>query len=254
MGLIRTEMTDLTDTAVILVAGIGSRLRPLTDQIPKALVSVGQMSILERAVSILRRQGVTNFVFATGYRQEAVMAKVAEWNLRATFCENEAYDSTQNSISLLKCAGALQGRGFYKLDGDVLFEEEVIARLAAAEVGLAVAVDGKRALDEEAMKVQLGDNGKIAHFGKAIRVKDAAGESIGIERLSASVGAQVLAAIDDLMCAGLFDRYYEDVYATLIAQGKIEAHAVEVGDLPWTEVDNLEDLARANELFSARAG
>jgi choline kinase len=242
-------MIEPTETAVLLVAGIGSRLRPLTDNVPKALVSVGKSSILERAIAILRNQGVKTFVFATGYRQEAVEAKVKQWGIDALFCPNDRYDSTQNSISLLRCAKALAGKSFFKLDGDVLFEPAIIERLSVSEVGLSVAVDGKRVLDEEAMKVQVGDNRRILHFGKPIAVKDAAGESIGIERLSATAGKAVFDGIAELEQQGIFDRYYEDVYASLIQRGTIAAEAIEVGDLAWTEVDSPADLANARELF-----
>jgi choline kinase len=240
---------ETTETAVLLVAGIGSRLRPLTDEIPKALVSVGRYTILERAVMTLKQRGVKSFVFATGYRQEAVEAKAKEWQIDAAFCHNEQYETTQNSISLLKCANVLKGKSFFKLDGDVLFDPAIIDRLLASEAGLAVAVDGKRPLDEEAMKVQLGEQGQISRFGKPIAVRDAYGESIGIERLSSDVGAAVFDGIAELERQGIVNRYYEDVYASLIQRGTISAAAVEVGDLTWTEVDSPEDLVKARELF-----
>lgn len=243
-------MIERTETAVLLVAGIGSRLRPLTDNVPKALVPVGEMSIVERAVTVLKQFGVKRFVFATGYRKEAVESAVAHWGIDAVFCPNERYDRTQNSISLLDCQRVLRGTSFFKLDGDVLFDPKIIERLSASRAELAVAVDGKRALDEEAMKVKLGENKRILRFGKALRVAEAQGESIGIERLSASVGEAVFDGIAELEREGIVDRYYEDVYATLIERNTITAEAIEVGDLPWTEVDNPEDLAKARELFS----
>jgi choline kinase len=222
----------------------------LTDSIPKALVSVGERSILERAVAALKKAGVRQFVFATGYRQEAVVEIARKLKLDAIFCPNDRYENTQNSISLLRCASALRDKSFFKLDGDVLFDLEVLERLLSATDGLAVAVDGKRPLDEEAMKVRVDAHGKIAGFGKAIAVRDAQGESIGIERLSAQVGAQVLDAIARLEEQGICDRYYEDVYADLIERGKISAEPVEVGDLRWTEIDCQADLAHAISLFS----
>jgi choline kinase len=243
-------MTQLTETAVLLVAGVGSRLRPLTDSIPKALVSVGESSILERAVNALKMAGIRHFVFATGYRQAAVVEWARQQKLDAVFCPNERYESTQNSISLLRCESALRGKSFFKLDGDVLFEFAILERLIGSSEDLAVAVDGKRSLDEEAMKVRVDASGRIRQFGKAIAVRDAQGESIGIERLSAQAGAQVFDAIARLEGDGICDKYYEDVYATLIKEGKISAQSIEVGDLRWTEVDSPEDLAHAKALFS----
>ena len=64
-----------TKTAVLLVAGIGSRLRPLTDDRPKALVDIGGETILGRAVRLLGEHGVERLVLATGYREDAVRGK-----------------------------------------------------------------------------------------------------------------------------------------------------------------------------------
>lgn len=242
-------MNEPIDTAVLLVAGVGSRLRPLTDEVPKALVKVGAYSILERAVQTLRRCGVRRFVFATGYRADAVRAAADAMRIDAVFCHNPRFDQTQNSISLLHCAAAVANRGFLKLDGDVLFDGKIIERLMAGNADLEVAVDGVRPLDAEAMKVVSDASGKIQCFGKLLDVREAGGESIGIERVSVVAAEMLFEAIAELDRIGTTNRYYEDVYSELLASGRVDAHAVEVGDLPWTEIDDLADLERAAQLF-----
>jgi choline kinase len=240
---------EVIDTAVLLVAGVGSRLRPLTDEVPKALVAVGGTSMLERAVAALRDHGVRHFVFATGYRQEAVRARVDALGIEASLCHNPRFEETQNSISLLYCRPALGG-GFYKLDGDVLFEREILSRLDQSHEPLGVAVDGVRPLDAEAMKVVVRADRRILRFGKPIAVADAHGESIGIERIDASMSPVLFDAIAALDSRGICNRYYEDVYSELIGDGRITASAVEVGDLRWTEIDDRNDLERATALFA----
>jgi choline kinase len=243
------NMTNGIDTAVLLVAGVGSRLRPLTDEVPKALVKVGQSSMLERAVSTLRDHGVRHFVFATGYRHEAVRMAVHALGIDAEFCNNPRYETTQNSISLLYCGPVLRDVGFYKLDGDVLFEREILQRLDRGSEALRVAVDGAHPLDAEAMKVVVGSERRILRFGKPIAVADAHGESIGIERISAAMSPLLFDAIDALDRRGTVEKYYEDVYSGLIMQGRITASAIEVGDLRWAEIDDHNDLRRAATMF-----
>jgi choline kinase len=243
-------MTDVIDTAAILVAGVGSRLRPLTDEVPKALVKVGRSSMLERAVSALRDHGVRHFVFATGYRQQAVRAAVAALGIDAEFCLNPRYEETQNSISLLYCRAALTNVGFYKLDGDVLFEREILERLDGGGTPLVVAVDGVRPLDAEAMKVVIDKEREIVRFGKSIGVSEAQGESIGIERIAASMSATLFDAIEALDRRGIVGRYYEDVYSELIGLGSVSARAIEVGDLRWAEIDDFSDLQCAARMFA----
>jgi choline kinase len=247
--------TSDTHVAVLLVAGIGSRLRPLTDDIPKALVKVGRESILERAVRILSEHGVGRFVFATGYRQEAVKEAVGGMGVEAVFCQNPEFCSTQNAVSLALCESAVRGEAFFKLDGDVLFESGILSRLEEAVArgpkgtDLVVAVDGVRPLDAEAMKVRAGADGGIWAFGKGLTVEESQGESIGIERIGADGNALLFEALAEMRANNQTNRYYEDVYSELIARARLVAQAVEVGDLAWTEVDTLEDLAAAQARF-----
>jgi choline kinase len=241
-----------TTAAVILVAGIGSRLRPITDDRPKALVDVGGETILARAVRLLAEYGVRRVVLATGYREDAVKAAMRGAPLAVEYCKNPEFDRTQNSVSLALCRGALGSDAFFKLDGDVVFQRQVLERLDDSSVELAVAVDAGRLLDAEAMKVSV-DGSRIRAFGKGITLESSAGESIGIERLSGSAGANVFDALERTIAGGETGLYYEDVYSRLIAQGALEAEAVGVRDLPWTEVDDFSDLERARELVRAEA-
>ncbi|MFZ5890302.1 MAG: NTP transferase domain-containing protein [Myxococcota bacterium] len=242
-----------TDAAVILVAGVGARLRPLTDDRPKALMDLGGETILNRAIRLLVGHGVQEIVLATGYREDQIRAAVRFLDVRITYFRNEAYESTQNSVSLGLCRAALKGKSFFKLDGDVVFQPDVLTRLAASRADLAVAVDSKRALDAEAMKVR-AEGGVISAFGKEIPLASAYAETIGIERLSNTGGDRVLARITSAMAAGSRDQYYEHFYSALVAEASISAQAVEVGDLPWSEVDTYEDLERARLAAAMRSG
>lgn len=210
-------------------------------------MDIGGESILGRALRLLEEHGVERIVLATGYREDSVRAALAACPLEVVYCRNQRFDSTQNAVSLALCADAVAGRAFFKLDGDVVFRPEVLARLDGCDASLAVAVDGTRRTDAEGMKYRLGQDDHIEAFGKALPLESAAGESIGIERIADDVGATIFEALSRPEHSGL---YYEDVYSLLIAAGKLSARAVEVGDLPWTEVDDPADLARARSLFA----
>lgn len=238
-----------TRVAVILVAGIGSRLRPLTDDRPKALVDINGETILGRSVRLLAEYGVERIVLATGYREDAVRASLSDSKLEIAYCPNPRYDSTQNSISLALCKSAVADEPFFKLDGDVVFRKEVLERLDSRSEALSVAIDRSRRTDAEAMKVRVDEALRILEFGKHISLDAAAGESIGIERIGASLVSPLFRALDAAKARGRLDLYYEDVYSELIQRGELDAHAVDVGDLPWTEVDTFEDLQKARELF-----
>jgi choline kinase len=239
----------MTRAAVLLCAGGGTRLRPLTDDRPKALVEVGGETILGRAVRLLVRAGVDHLVIATGYRAEAVRSALDRFGARVTFCHNADFECTQNSISLYRCAGALEGQAFFKLDGDLLFHPDVIARLEADPGPLSVAVDKSGTLGEEEMKV-MARGIDIERFGKKLDPAKCSGESIGIEKVGRQAGESLFRALARAERAGRRDLYYEDVYSELIAEG-LSARAVDVSDLAWAEIDTIEDLEEARRAVTA---
>jgi choline kinase len=237
-----------TRAAVILAAGIGSRLRPLTDDKPKALVEVSGKTILGRAVDALSAYGIERLVVATGYREEALRTALAGARMEVVYRKNPRFETTQNSVSLALCRDVLSGFSFFKLDGDVVFEPGLLERLDASTGALAVAVDRGAALDAEAMKVQIATGERIIAFGKGIPVECAAGESVGIERISAAASASIFDALDEAVKRGETGLYYEDVYSRLIPGGLV-ASLVDISDQRWCEVDSSEDLERARRLF-----
>src|SRR5689334_22343312 len=225
-----------TRVAVILAAGVGSRLRPLTDDRPKALVDVAGRSMLARAVDSLASHGVKRLVVATGYRAEALERALRDAPMEVVFAPNPAYETTQNSVSLALCREAVGGEGFLRLDGDVLFDSAVLGRLLAVDAPLVAAIDRRPGLDEEAMKVEVRPGSSdITRFGKGIPLAEAAGESIGIERISRDASGALFDALDRARADGEVGLYYEDVYSRLIADG-LGARMVDVSDLTWCEV------------------
>lgn len=244
-----------TKTAVLLVAGIGSRLRPLTDDRPKALMDLGGQTLLGHAVKTLLAHGVDHIVLATGYREDAVRGAMETAGLgdrvRVEYCRNEAFESTQNAVSLLLCEQAIGGRDFFKLDGDLLFDREVLGRLELAgggRAGIAAAIDARANLGEEEMKVTV-EGDRLTAFGKGLDPRQSFGESIGIERVSGAAVSSLFHGLRDAYATGRTQLYYEDIYSELLGKG-VEGFAVAVSDLPWMEIDTPEDLANARALYA----
>ncbi len=243
--------------ACILAAGIGQRLRPLTDDKPKALVEVDGVSFLERMVRQLAAVGVRELIVATGYREDAVERALKDSPIPWVLRRNDRFDSTQNSVSLFACADALitSPELTFKLDGDVLFDIEVLRRLIQVQsdtsADLVAAIDARAGLGAEEMKVEVAD-GRIVAFGKHLDPATSRGESIGIELLSPPGLTRVFAALGGLINGGRTDLYYEDVYDRLLpshtSTEALDARECLVTDLLWTEVDTAEDLVRAGEI------
>lgn len=263
--------------AVVLVAGIGQRLHPLTAQCPKALVPVAGETMLARTVRLLVSHGVRRVVLATGFEQDSVKVAMDELlegisaspfrsplNLTVKYCFNPNYRTTQNSMSLAVCQNAVDGQDFYKIDGDLLFTEQVLQRLDACPAALSVAVDTRATLGQEEMKVQLaaratdramgGDDAsqRIVAFGKGLDPAKCAGESIGLERVSGNGVTLLFDALDQAAAKERTMLYYEDIYGELLQSEKaFEAVAIDVSDLPWIEIDTHEDLKAAEAMIQA---
>jgi choline kinase len=244
-----SERTTNT-VAILLAAGVGSRLRPLTDDRPKCLVSLGHETILHRAVRLLHGAGLRRLVVATGYRAEAVHRALAGAPLEVTFVDNPDYAHTQNVVSLARALEAVRpDEGFVKLDGDLVFTAPVLEALFAGTAAATVAVDRSGTLGAEEMKVLVHD-GRVQRFGKGLDPHRAHGESIGIEWFTPSAAPRVRAALAAAVAQGRTDVYYEDVYNDVLDQ--LEMRAIDVPAGAWTEIDDAADLARAQALFAGR--
>ena len=130
----------------------------------------------------------------------------------------------------------------------MLFHPDVLDRLDGADAGIAAAVEARADLGDEEMKVTV-EGKRITAFGKHLDPRRSFGESIGIERVSGAAVSSLFHGLRAAHAAGRTQLYYEDVYSELIQEGAA-AWAVDVSDLPWTEIDTPEDLERARELVA----
>jgi choline kinase len=252
--------------AVILAAGVGSRLRPLTDDRPKALVRVGAEPILGLALDTLLEAGIKSTIIVTGYRQDAVTAFLSRrGDVTVATVENPAYAST-NTLASFCVAAPLVDDDFVLIDGDLVFEPAVIARLsswkesighrsilsrALGGPGARLAVDTSRRLDDEAVKVALDDD-RVVAVGKTLPAGFMpVAESIGIARIDQATAARLVPIGRRLLERGATQAYYEAAFQALIEEGH-PFEAADVAGLRWVEIDDHEDLERARDLFAPR--
>jgi choline kinase len=241
--------------AIVLCAGVGSRLRPWTDDRPKCLVPVAGRTMLARTLDALARtEGVRRAVIVTGYLHAMVERAVRDAPLPVALAHAEDFARTQNVVSLatgLRLRS--EGEPWMKLDGDLLVRREVLGRLLSVSLedgadSARVAVDTGADLTDEAMKVSLATS-RITRFGKGLSRTDAAGESIGVEAFFGASADVVADAIDRAVTAGRTGLYYEDVYNDVTDRARFALVPVESD--AWIEVDDGEDLARAEALLAA---
>lgn len=237
--------------AVILAAGMASRLRPLTDHCPKCLLQVGQRTLLQRTVDALVANGVDELVVVTGYRSEMIedFLKVHYPALKLHFIHNADYSSTNNIYSLYLTRERVEGKPFLLLDSDILFDPVIIARLLQhPETTLAV---NNHELGDEEIKVIVDGQNRIQEISKVCSIADAIGESVGIEKMNADYSAALFAELVPMMeQERQVNVFYEKAFERLIPQGYCFT-ATDTTDLFSIELDTVEDFERAQELVPA---
>jgi choline kinase len=234
---------------VILAAGTGSRLRPYTDELPKALVPMNGRPLLAHMLDTLAAFPVEELVVITGFRAERLHEFFATRPENPTFIFNERFDTAGNAYSLLCAEPAVLGSDFVKLDADLVFEPSVIRRLIDAPGDVRLMADVHPCGAEE-MKIQVDAAGRIVNLSKLIDPAAAYGESIGMEYCTVAGGRRLFPELAAMMAEKLDQEYYEEAYGRLARAGAFVT-ATEVGkDQKWFEIDTIEDLRAAEALFS----
>ena len=242
--------------AVILAAGVGSRLAPLTDDRPKALVPVLGEPILFRHLASLKRAGLddADVVVVGGYKIDVLRRELAAGGHdRVTVVENDRFEPWNNFWSLYVAEAAVKGHDFLQIDGDALLDDVILPRMIAAPGEALLAVDCRDELDDETMKVELRPDGtQVAAVSKKLDPKACVGEYIGVTKLTAAAAEQVFRELEVLRDLGLTHEYYEHAYHRLTGRDQVRFGIVDVHDCTVTEIDNVADLERAEAMLRSR--
>lgn len=237
--------------AIILAAGVGSRIRPLTDNCPKSLLKIGDSTILEMMISHLKSSGINDIVIVLGYLQQQIKDYIASnfADMNVQFVINEHYETTNTGYSLMLTEPFVQNCDFIKFDADVVFEKSILNKLIASEYNNVLCIDKAINLDAEEIKVIIDDQGKVLKASKEVAPKDAVGESIGIEKISQATAKKLFSELKLMMLdTENHQAYYEAAYERLIEKNST-FNTIDITGLKWTEIDTLADFDLAKSIF-----
>lgn len=233
--------------AIILAAGMASRLRPLTLHTPKSLLTIDGKSLLQRSMDALIQNGIKDFVIVTGYLHEKIEAFVKEQyadTISVKFIYNNVYDSTNNIYSLWLARPEAEGEDFLLLDSDLLYDPQIITEVMANKAANVLTLI-KHDLGEEEMKVVTDADGVIKEISKTCNPSDAAGESLGIEKIGKEYSAALYKELEVMMnTEHLENKFYELAFERLIPQGHTY-NVLDVSHLFSCELDTVEDFENA---------
>lgn len=223
--------------ALILAAGSGSRLGKVADGLPKCLVQIGGQPLIRRQLDALADAGVTPVVMAVGYASDLVRETVGT---AAEFVLNPRYATTNSLYSFLLAREQVKS-GAVILNSDVLFDSAVLEKLLAAGEN-SLAYDSLSGYGREHMKVAIRD-GKVVNLSKTLTPEATAGENVGMIYLSRRSLEVVFQHAEKLIAAGRRQAFLAE--AICASLGEIELAAIDIAELPWTEIDTPHDLQRA---------
>jgi choline kinase len=237
---------------LVLAAGAGRRLAPLTDDLPKALVPVrsGAVGILDVTVAHFAAVGLTRIAIVTGHAAHQVAARVAGWErqhgVTIELVHNDHALDWNNAYSLW-CAREHFAGGALLCNGDTLHPLAVQRQLLDVRGDtVCLALDRHKTLGEEEMKVELDDRGHVRRINKGLDPASADGEYIGVTLIPSDAAIALTTALETTWRRDP-QLYYEDAYQELVDTG-IDVTVVDIGVMEWTEVDDHLDLARAREI------
>jgi choline kinase len=240
---------------MVLAAGAGRRLRPLTDAIPKTLLPVdGETTILDIALRNLASVGLRQVVVVVGYRADSIEARREaledRHGVELVLVHNDRAEEWNNCYSLWLARDHF-GAGALLVNGDTVHPPDVERILLGAQsTDVVIAVDTVKHLREEEMKVSTDTDtdtvGSLREITKLMDPAAAYGEYIGATLIPAATGVELAVALEKRWRSQP-DGYYEDGFQTYVDDGGRIA-LQPIGSLSWVEVDDHADLARAREI------
>ena len=235
-------------TALLLAAGTGSRLYPLTKNSPKCLTLVNEISILERLVNNLIKLGFKRLVIVTGFQKECIMDFLGSksGDLAIEYIHSPLYRTTNNIYSLW-VARAIINEPFVLFESDLVLNTSLLNEMVFPD---------KMAVAEmqpwlNGTTVSVSKTNQVTQFQKGTTdaYSDIRHKTVNIYSFSLSSWKGVVKRLNQYISEGVDNCYYETVFSEMVSDKTLRFEAVSFDHKPWYEIDTVHDLAEAEKLF-----
>lgn len=232
--------------ALILAAGLGSRLAPITNDRPKTLVPVNGKPIIFKQIENLHENGITDITIVSGYKADILERAVHELYPEIVFIENIDYTTTNNMYSAFIARNVIGNNDFLMMNADVFYDSSVLKALLLFKAPNAIVTDIGMFI-EESMKV-VQKNGRLVEISKTIKPEDALGSSIDVYKFSVEGGQ----AFFQKCAEYIEDRKELNKWSEIALNDIMEEINFQACPLDgrWLEIDNHQDLAAAEKIFA----
>jgi L-glutamine-phosphate cytidylyltransferase len=237
---------------IILAAGQGKRLLPLTAEVPKAMLDIGGKPLIGRQIEAFTQCGVKDFVVVTGYatqRVEAMLAELARHLDVSVRCVFNPFYGVADNLASCWLARSEMASDFIQVNGDNVFKADLVERLLSApRQAVSVAINRKREFDADDMKVML-DGERLTEIGKTLPADTVDAEAVGFYVFrDGGAHAYVRQLEEAIQDPEALRRWFPSVVGALAK--KMEVHTISITGLEWSEVDFPVDLQKARQLVA----
>lgn len=223
-------------TAVILAAGLGSRIRGIVNKTPKGFIKIGQETLIDRSIRILKSYGVSNIIIATGYKSKFYNDLVNKHHIVCV--KNEKYSSTGSFYSLYNLSNYISS-DFILLESDLIYDKDAIGQLLHSEfsnvlLGSAISNSGDEVF------IEYDKNNHLINLSKnRKKIEKISCEFVGISKISLEYFSVLCTWYNNNKITSKSLHYEEAIAMANIANN---VYVNEIKDLIWSEIDNEQHL------------
>ncbi|PIN76954.1 hypothetical protein COV17_00170, partial [Candidatus Woesearchaeota archaeon CG10_big_fil_rev_8_21_14_0_10_36_11] len=242
------------NNAILLIAGFGSRLKPITNTTPKCLVEVTGTPILINTLNHLAEEGIKDVILVVGHLADVIETTIGNMynGMKITYVHSEEYATTNNMYSLWLVRRYLE-QGTLLIEGDSFFNRNILTRIMQTNPAFSYWAGDRFSLFKEGCMLTTGEGNHIQQI-QIVReslsdYKDNYHKSAGIIKITPEFGKQFSKWLDIEVQAGNTNIYYDLVLAKYI-EGSTPLFVCPIHGMKWIEIDDHDDLQKANELFT----
>jgi HAD superfamily hydrolase (TIGR01450 family) len=238
--------------AVILAAGLGTRLISLTREKPKCLIRVAGKSILDYQIDAYYKAGIQEIVIVGGYKINMIKEHIKKYKRpKIKILYNKDFNITNNMYSFYLARKEIEGQEIIVSNGDVVFDSSIIYDLVHSDEKDLIACD-KGSYNDESMKIIVGPEGYVSDISKKISKEVAYGNSIDLYKFSQPSCSLLLKEASKIIeKEHNMKDWFEIVLQRLLIGSLLKMRPFDINKRPWTEIDNIEDLLEADLLFNS---
>lgn len=224
--------------AIILAAGMGTRISRFIDEKPKCMVDIGGITLIKYTVELLKSKGISKIIIAVGYKAELIKEELK--NCEVEFAYNPFYDVTNGIASMWFARDYLDSEETIVMSGDVYLEPEIIERLIEVKSDPVLLADSSRVIEADYRYNY--ENGILKKYGKDLSVEETTGECLGVAKLGKKYVVRYKEHMLKMINSQIHSVWWENVLYDLSARENI--YVEDINGCFWAEVDYVEDYKR----------